>query len=862
MDNCFFPDSIKGLSESEAEDKLKSEGYNEIVFSEKHSFLNNLLSVLKEPMLILLIICGAVYYLLGEHGEAIVLSVFVIAIISITFYQERKTSRALEALRDMSSPRALVLRGGIQKRIAGREVVEGDAIILFEGDRVPADGELLASSSLLIDESLLTGESVPMRKFASVVDENRGLDREDMLSDSNVYSGTLVVQGSGVARVTAVGASTRMGSIGSRLAKEERQKAPLQVESRRVVKNIAFAGISICVMAVVLYGLTRDQWLEGILAGIALAMAILPEEIPVVLTVFLALGAWRMSKSNVLTRRVSAIETLGAATVLCVDKTGTLTMNRMTVKAIYSNGIYCNIDESEPEALEEGFHELVEYCLLAAKRESPDPIDTAIRTFGETALRKTEHIHGDWQLFREYPLSREMLAISNVWKSSDTESCVIAAKGAPEAISDLCHLSELDKTDIEKTIEIMASDGLKILGVARAYFEDPLLPEDQHAFSFRFCGLIGFEDPLREGVQDSISECREAGIRVIVITGDLPMSAVKIAKETGIDDCRRYLTGVDFDRMDMEEISESVKETNVFARIAPENKLLIVEALIKNGEVTAMTGDGINDAPALKRADIGIAMGKRGTDVAREAASLVLLDDDFSSIVKSVRMGRRIYSNIRKAMVYIIAIHIPIIGIALLPVIFQWPLLLMPIHIAFLELIIDPACSIVFEAEQEEEDVMKRPPRGVSAKLFDKYSLLASIIQGLIVFLFIGGIYAYFMVSDKPAEEARTIAFTSLVFANLFLILINRSWSVSALRSLKRKNTALWWVIAGAFLFLGISIYIPLFANMFSFKSLSLNGLIFSFAAGIFSTFWFEIYKRLNKGLSDEHKDSGHFTGG
>ncbi len=844
MKDAFNADDLSGLSEAEAAERLKNEGYNELPSSKQRSIFSIAFDVVREPMFLLLVACGIIYLILGDVREAMMLLGFVFVVMGITLYQERKTERALEALRDLSSPRALVIRDRQKKRIAGREVVRGDILVLAEGDRVPADSVLLSSINISVDESLLTGESLPVRKTA-------GLDDIEMARPGGenlpfIYSGTLLVQGQGIAKVKAIGMDTELGRIGKSLQTLETEETLLQKETRRLVNRLALAGLLLCTLVVILYGVTRGNWLEGFLAGITLAMATLPEEFPVVLTIFLALGAWRISKKQVLTRRVPAVETLGACTVLCVDKTGTLTMNSMTVKKIFAGGGFCDINLRSKGALPESCHEIVEFGILASKIDPFDPMEKALRQLGIYSLLNTEHLHDDWNLVHEYPLCQDLLALSHVWKSPDGVDYVIASKGAPEAIFDLCHLDEAEKKKLYPHINSMAEEGLRVLGVARSGFKPAGLPEGHHDFTFKFLGLIGLADPVRPAVSDAIKECYTAGMRVIMITGDYPGTAQNIAEQIGLSSVSEVITGPELDRMDDTKLQKRIKDVNIFARVVPEQKLRIVNALKATGEIVAMTGDGVNDAPALKSAHIGIAMGERGTDVAREAASLVLLDDDFSSIVGAVRIGRRIFDNLKKAMAYIFAIHVPIIGLSLLPVVLGWPLILLPVHIVFLELIIDPACSIIFEAENEEKDIMQRRPRNPLEPLFGLKSIGLSILQGISVLVIVISVFAIALYRGHGEADARTLTITTLIIANLGLIFANRSWSRTILSTLRSPNPALWWISGGTLVFLSLILYVPFLQQLFHFSKLHFSDLLICFSAGLISILWFELLKMFN----------------
>jgi Ca2+-transporting ATPase len=838
------PASIQGLTEAQAAERLRQEGYNELPASDRRGMRAVVLEVAREPMFLLLIAGGAVYLVLGDISEALALLASVLLIIGITLYQERKTERALEALRDLSSPRALVIREGVEQRIAGREVARGDVVVLSEGDRVPADAVLCWSINLTADESLLTGESVPVRKVArpAGVDDAgaQTMMRPGGDDQPHVYSGTLVVQGRGVAEVLATGPRSEMGKIGRALQEVRVDQTPLQRETGRLVRILAIWGLFLCAALVVGYGLIRGEWLAGVLAGIALAMSVLPEEFPVVLTVFLALGAWRIAQKRVLTRRVPTIETLGAATVLCVDKTGTLTQNRMRVRQVYAQGAALDFGEAADPRVPRAFHELATYSMLASQSAPFDPMEKAIAAFSDAALPPGGQPHDGWTLVREYPLTPRLLAVTRVWAPPGQHGYLVAAKGAPEAIADLCRLGAAERARMAGHVAAMVEQGLRILGVARAQHVAPVLPEQPEDFAFELVGLIGLADPIRPEVPAAVQECYDAGVRVVMITGDYPGTAQAIARQIGLQAPDHYITGPMLDAMDDATLCECIGATNIFARVVPEQKLRLVEALKARGAIVAMTGDGVNDAPALKAAHIGIAMGGRGTDVAREAAALVLLDDDFSSIVRAVRMGRRIFGNLRKAMSYVLAIHVPIAGMALLPVLFGWPLVLMPVQIVFLELIIDPASSVVFEAEPEEADVMRRPPRDARAPLFTRRSAGLSLLQGASILAIVLVVFRLSLALGSPEAEARALTFTTLVLANLALVLTDRSRTRTILATLRTPNAALWWVIAGAVALLTLVLYVAFLRDVFGFAVLHPNDLLICLAAALTSILWFE----------------------
>ena len=833
-------EKYKGLTASEADEKLRKEGYNNLPSSKPGNFISIALGVIKEPMFILLVFCGSLYIVMGDLQEGLMLLGFVFVIMGIEFFQEKKTEKALDALKDMASPRALVIRDGKETRIAGFEVVTDDIIVLQEGDRVPADATILHSVNLLADESLLTGEPVSVRKSDwDEVEKTTQPGGDDL---PFVFSGTMIVQGNGIARVTGTGINTEIGKIGKALEGVKEEPTRLKLEMGLLVKKLTISAAVLCILVVIGYTLTRGSLVNGFLAGITLAMALLPEEFPVILTVFMALGAWRMSKSRVLTRKPTAIETLGTATVLCTDKTGTLTRNKMTVTNLYNGKNFLIVAKGNEVNSE--FHEIIEYGILSSQINPFDPMEKAITSMGDLYLKGTEHIHKNWEMIKEYPLSKQLLAMSRVFSFKGTQEKIIATKGAPEAIFDLCHLDKEDKERLSLAVEELAVKGLRVLGVAKAKINEKGLPEIQHDFIFEFIGLIGLSDPIRENVRDAVIECYKAGIRVVMITGDYPVTAKHIASEIGLTNPEMCITGQELQAMSEDELCKKIKEINVFARVIPEQKLKIVNAFKKNNEIVAMTGDGINDAPALKSANIGIAMGEKGTDVAREASSLVLMDDNFSSIVGAIKMGRRIFDNLQKAFGYVFAIHVPIAGLSLIPIIVgDFPLILWPVHIVFLELIIDPSCSIIFEAEREETNIMNRPPKRFDEPFFGGRKILISCLQGVGILLITLAVYFIGLHLGYGAEEVRAMTFTTLIVSNIAVILTNRSWTDNIFKIIITPNKAVLWVTGGAVFFLTLILNIPFFLDLFQFGKLSLINADICILAGMSAIVWFEIYK-------------------
>ena len=794
-----------GLSGEQVRERQLRDGPNELPHRDERSILRIVGEVLREPMLALLLAAGFAYLLLGDRIEAILLLCFATFSVAISVIQETRSERVLAALRDLSSPRALVIRDGARQRIPGREVVVGDIIILEQGDRVAADAMLLSATELEIDESLLTGESLAVHKE----------------SEAEVFSGTLVVRGSGVGRVFA---------IGGHLAGIKSDAPRLRRETGLIVKLAGIGGILVAASVTLLYGLFRGGWLDAVLAGIAIGMTMLPEEFPVVLVTFMAMGAWRISKANVLTRRSAAIETLGSITILCTDKTGTLTENQMAVASLWlPDGQSLTVDRNG--RFPDSFQPLLKAGLWASEVDPADPMDIAIHSAASTLLpEETRAGEEHWQLDQHFGIRPDLLATTNIWQDgSSDESRLLATKGAPEAIAQLCRLPDFERKKVLQAVEDMAAKGIRVLGVATARTKSVEQHSDLLDCPFAFAGLIGLADPLRASAPEAISQCHDAGIRVVMITGDHAATARSISADAGIESAN-LITGDELSEMDDEELGKKLGSTNIFARIMPEQKLRLDQALKNDGEVMAMTGDGENDAPSLKAAHVGIAMGRRGTDVAREASSLVLLDDEFSASGSAIRLGRRIYDNIRKAMEFIFAAHVPIAGLALLPLMFGLPMLIGPIHIVLLEMVIDPACALVFEAEEEDEKIMHRPPRHPEARLFSLPMVVWSIFQGGLALgaLTVGVVIA--VQQGMPVPELRALAFLGLIASLLALILANRSSSTSLRSLFDYHNKALLAIFgAVAVIMMGIYLFEPArsvlgFAKLSVFEILAVIG--------------------------------------
>ncbi|TGM59665.1 cation-translocating P-type ATPase [Leptospira meyeri] len=793
---------LMGLTQEQVRKNRTKYGANEISSSKKKGIFQMFIGVVTEPMILLLISISIVYLLLGDRGEALLLLLSVAGIITITFYQEKKTETAISALRSLASPRTNVIRDKQIIRIEGKDVVYDDLLILNEGDRVPADCELISDRMFSCDESLLTGESVPVSKSQS----------------HSVFCGSLVVSGEGVCRVNAVGNHTEIGKIGRKIADETVGRTLLEIEVARLVRNLFIVAASLCVILALYFGIVKSQWLHGLLSGLTLAIGLMPEELPLVLTIFFALGAFRLSTKNVLVRRSSIIETLGAATVLCSDKTGTITQNKMKVGIVVTKSETVTL---HPESnLSEDVNKLLQIAYCASKHPSFDPMDIAI----SDCLVSFHEIEDSALLsVKDFPLTPDHLTMVRVIKEKDVYHSY--AKGSPEAIFDLCQFDSTESNFwITKTNEL-AKDGYRVLGVAKSKTPTLDVPEDRKHVEYLFYGLLAFLDPIREVVPLAVKTAYDSGIRVIMITGDYPETAKNIADQIGLKDSHLVYTGKALASLNEAELHSVIRTCNIFSRVSPEDKWRIVRMLKADGQIVAMTGDGVNDAPALRTANIGVAMGERGTDVAREAADIVLLDDSFSSILESVRIGRQIFDNLKKALGYLIGVHIPIVGITFFPIIFDWPIVVLSaIHIVFMEMVIDPTCTIVFERESQESDLMKRKPRETSEPLLDRELFINSLIQGAISLLSVVSSYwitELFLKGNSGPQVVSTATFVTLVFSNLFLILANRSLHESMWSRMRIPNPIIRLVFAGTIGVLFLSMYLPGLNDMFHFVPLN-----------------------------------------
>ena len=828
-----------GLTAEQAAALQARYGKNELTPQKKDNFPLKVLRIMAEPMFLLLMVAAVIYFILGEMRDGAIMLIFVAGIIGIDVIQEWKTDKTLNALKDLSAPHVAVLRDGAEITIASADLVPGDWMMISEGAKIPADGVILRCSDLRVDESTLTGEAEGVWKVpAEAVEPTAEPSSGDYWRKDYCYAGTLVTQGTALVEVERIGALTEYGKIGKDVAESQEDKSPLQKQTGSLVKLCAgIAAVLFALVGVATWFNIPDhafgaRLIESVLSGITLAMAMIPEEFPVILTVFLSMGAWRLAKKNSLVRRLPAVETLGAVTVLCVDKTGTVTQNRMSVQE-------CRTFHGDERAL-------CETMGLACEPETYDPMEAAMLARCEAlGIPKTHLFEG--KLLREYAFTNELKMMGHVWRHEG--ELLIAAKGSPESILDLCGLSETQRNDCEAQMLAMSEQGLRVIAVAEGRLrgeDDP--PANLTDCKLTLCGFVGLADPPREGVEKDITLCAAAGIRVVMITGDNGVTAAAIAKKIGMEHTERVITGDMLEAMSDEELREQVKTVRIFSRVIPAHKMRIVKALKENGEVVAMTGDGVNDAPALKNADIGIAMGKRGSEVSREAADMILMDDNFSTIVDTIKDGRRIYDNIRKAVSYVFTIHIPFALASLLaPMLGIDPvgLLFLPLHVVLLELIIDPTCSVVLERQPAERDIMERSPRHPEGKLVNASTLLKSVLQGLTVFAAAFGAYYFTLASNfSNAPAARAMGLAIIMIANLLLVHANSSDMDSILVSLRylAKDKVMWAVSLITLAGLLAALYTPL-SRVLMLAPLSAVQLgIAALLAGA-SVLWIEIVK-------------------
>lgn len=826
-----LPNQLKGLNESQVLESQKLNGNNQISGINKSTWLTLLFNILKEPMLILLFAISIIYLIVGDYAEFTFMFVAIISVSAISFYQDNRSKKALEELEKLNEPLSTVIRNGKIIQIPTHEIVIGDLCVIEEGKMINADGIIVHSNDFSINESSLTGETFSV--FKSVDTE-----------DNNVYSGTLVVSGLAVFKVDKIGNQTRIGKIGKSLHDIQEEKSPLHLQITKFVKGMAIIGI-IVFLLVCLY----SYWISGnlinsLLNGLTLAMSILPEEIPVAFTTFMALGSWKLMKQGIITKRSSVVETLGSTTVICTDKTGTITENSMHLKYLYdhkSNKLY-----DENQFTDTALQELIALAMWSSEPIPFDPMEKTIHSVYEKSQKIDQR--KNFRMIHEYPLEGKPPMMTHLFENELGER-LIAAKGAPEAILNVSTLSDNEKGELRSKIKDLAKQGYRLLGVAKSTFEGNDFPVNQQEFKFQFIGFTVFYDPPKKGIENVFKQIYDAGIQVKVITGDNEDTTNAIAKQAGIVNDSTAINGTDIIKLQEDELNSISKSTTLFTRMFPEAKLKMINTFKSSGEVVAMLGDGVNDAPALKAAHIGIAMGNKGTEIAKAAASIVIVNDDLEKLVIGIAAGRRIYTNIKKAVQYIISIHIPIILAVCLPLFLGWiyPNIFTPVHVIFLELIMGPTCSIIYENEPIEKDTMLQKPRNLSDTFLNFKEIFISIIQGIVITL--GILFSYQITVKNGGDEytTRAMVFTTLIFSNILLSLTNRSFKYSIIESLKNKNKLFPIIISATLILLFLILYVPLFANFFKVSKLNSNQLLLSFLIASISVLWFEVYKILKR---------------
>ena len=820
-----------GLSAAQAAAQLARHGANVLREVKSRSAFEIALGTLHEPMFIFLLMASALYLVVGDLGEGLFLLGGAGVSVGLVVFQDVRSENALAALRQLAEPFARVMRDGAQQRIPAHDLAPDDIVLLGEGERIPADVTLLSGDVLTVDESVLTGESVPVAKLPLRNDRSEDAGENDVESRS-LFGGTMLVKGQGLAKVVATGANTRIGAIGAALTGET-ERTPLQITTGRLVVRLSAIAVVVCFMVAAAYGFLRGDWFAGGLAGLTVAISLLPEEFPMVLAVFLAIGSWRLGLRQVLVRRAAVIESLGAVTMLCVDKTGTLTENRMKIDAFWANGAQLDLN------MQSSAGDIAKIAILASSTHPVDPMDRAIHDALKTQAGASIAAYGG-EPVAIFPLRAGLLAVIQGWRAP--WGTLWAAKGAPESILKLCGLTKDAAQPINEALATMAARGLRVLGVAKRE-ESGVSTADPENTRFEFIALIGFVDPIRAAVPAALAEARAAGIEAAMITGDYPATALEIARQAGLNVTSGVMTGDEIAAASPEDLTKRLAATRIFARVKPEQKLALVEAFKARGDVVAMTGDGVNDAPALERAHVGVAMGQRGTDVAREAADIVLLDDGFASIVGGVRLGRRIFSNLRKALTYVVAIHVPIAGVALLPIVFGLPPLLYPMHIVMLELIIDPVCSLVFESEPSDAKSMLRPPRSINEPLFGPRQMWLAALQGGVLLAAVFGLYVWSLNAGMTEDRARAMAFIALVVGNLVLALSDSAEASTGL--FDRRHLTFWIVGALAALLLTSTLTISFISGIFRMTAPDPAAILAAICIAIAAGGWYALVRRI-----------------
>lgn len=822
---------IAGLTSEQVIAARDRFGPNKLNYKNENGFIDTVKRISKDPMIILLLVASSIYFMSGKIGDGIFLTVAILFQTSISLYQYSRSKNALDKLKDLSQPKCKVIRDGTIQEIKSEDIVIGDSLLVEEGTAITADGSIIHSNDFSVDESILTGESLSVFK-------------DKTTDDKFIYSGTNVSTGLAIATITAIGNETKLGKIGKSLESISDEKTPLELQIANFVKKMAITGGLVFVIVWAINYWHYQNLLASLLQSLTLAMSILPEEIPVAFTTFMALGAWRLMKMGIIVKQMKTVETLGSATVICTDKTGTLTENKMSLAKIFvlkKNKFFDPKDE-----LIENEKELLKLAMFASEPIPFDPMEIALHD--NYIYHHQDDIRPHFKLVHEYPLGGKPPMMTHVFEDSKGNK-TIAAKGAPEALMHVSNLSEKEKQQIHDAIALLANDGYRLLGLGESKFAGNKYPATQQELTFTFKGILAFYDPPKENIRKVLERFYSAGIAVKIITGDNSATTSAIAKQIGFDGHENTITGDELMKLSDSELQSCVMHTSIFTRMFPEAKLKIIQALKSNKQIVAMTGDGVNDGPALKAAHIGIAMGKKGTEIAKQAASLILLEDDLASMVDAVAMGRKIYTNLKKAIQYIISIHIPIILTVFIPLVLGWiyPNIFSPIHVIFLEIIMGPTCSIIYENEPLEKNAMLQKPKAIANTFFNWKELSLSIIQGLTITIGTLFIYQYSVNLRYNEELTRTMVFSVLVIANIFLTLINRSFYYSIITTLKYKNNMVLYIILITIGIVGLILYIKPLTTFFEFETLNLNQLLICLLVGFISVIWFEMIKMIKR---------------
>jgi len=818
---------IKGLSPDEVVRAREKYGYNRLDAKEENGFLAIVKSLIKEPMVVLLLVASVIYFISGKTGDGIFLAASIVLVSAISIYQDSRSRNALAKLKDFTRPNCKVIRNGVVEEINTEDLVVGDSLIVEEGTSVTADGIIVHSNDFSVNESILTGESLSVYKDQS-------------LEDHFIYQGTTVASGLAIATVTAIGNQTKLGKIGKSLEDIVDEKTPLEVQVTSFIKKMVVAGAAVFIIVWVINYLHSHHLADSLLKALTLAMSILPEEIPVAFTTFMALGAWRMMKMGIVVKQMKTVETLGSATVICVDKTGTITENKMSLARLFVPSLN-HVSDAEG-TLADAEKELIRTAMWASEPIPFDPMETALHDAYSRIVATDER--PDYKMIHEYPLSGKPPMMTHLFENRKGER-IIAAKGAPEALMAVSDLSKSEKQKIEYTIKALATDGCRVLGVGQARYDGNDFPGEQQEFKFDFKGLIAFYDPPKKNIQSVFEAFYRAGIGVKIITGDNAATTMAIAKQVGFEGCEHSLTGNAVMAMDDAELQSKVEETNIFSRMFPDAKLRVINALKAAKDIVAMTGDGVNDGPALKAAHIGIAMGKRGTEIAKQAASLILVEDDLSKMVDAVAVGRRIYANLKKAIRYIVSIHIPIILTVFIPLVLGWiyPNILSPVHIIFLELVMGPTCSIIYENEPMEPNTMLQKPRPFTTTFFNWRELSTSVLQGLMITTGTLAAYQFAVYHGYGEPVTRAMVFTVLIAANIFLTLVNRSFYYSVITTSRYKNNLVLLIIGVTIAITALLLFVRPLTAFFEFGTLSWLQLAISTGIGFAAVIWYEVVK-------------------